>query len=115
MASANLNKLIDMAAPYWAAEAEVIATYFASPQRTRESDRPDEQEKGSDGDEDRADAAPLEPQLPDERGEIRRQREEEQATCGDHGRADDPRGAAGAAAAGARTSYAPWCPESAGS
>lgn len=39
MASANLNKLIDMAAPFWAAEAEVIATYFASPTRTRESDR----------------------------------------------------------------------------
>lgn len=38
-ASAHLNKLINVAAPFWAAEAEVISTYFASTKRTRESDR----------------------------------------------------------------------------
>ncbi len=38
-ASAHLSKLINIAAPYWAAEAEVVATYFASSQRTRETDR----------------------------------------------------------------------------
>ncbi len=38
-ASSHLNNLINTAAPYWAAEAEVITTYFASPKRTRETDR----------------------------------------------------------------------------
>jgi hypothetical protein len=37
-ASAHLSKLINVAAPYWAAEAEVVATYFQSPKRTLESD-----------------------------------------------------------------------------
>ncbi|MSQ72814.1 MAG: hypothetical protein EXR27_16205 [Betaproteobacteria bacterium] len=37
-ASAHLNRLIDMAAPFWAAEAEVVGSYFASPKRTRETD-----------------------------------------------------------------------------
>ena len=38
-ASRELTRLIDSAAPYWAGEAEVFATYFRSKERTRESDR----------------------------------------------------------------------------
>jgi hypothetical protein len=38
-ASQGLKRLIDRASPLWAGEAEVVATYFASPMRTRESDR----------------------------------------------------------------------------
>ncbi len=34
----RLQRLIDLAAPYWAGEAEVVRTYFASPKRTRETD-----------------------------------------------------------------------------
>jgi hypothetical protein len=37
-ASANLKRLIDALAPYWAGEAEIVGTYFRSPNRTRESD-----------------------------------------------------------------------------
>ncbi len=37
--SAQLKQLIDTAAPYWAGEAEVFATYWDSPRRTRETDR----------------------------------------------------------------------------
>jgi hypothetical protein len=37
--SAQLKRLIEAAAPYWAGEAEVFHTYWTSPQRTRESDR----------------------------------------------------------------------------
>ena len=37
--SANLNRLIDAAAPYWAGEAEVFRTYWESSARSRESDR----------------------------------------------------------------------------
>ena len=38
-ASANLRRLIDAAAPYWAGEAEVVRTYWTWSQRTRETDR----------------------------------------------------------------------------
>jgi hypothetical protein len=34
----NLKRLVDLAAPYWAGEAEVVWTYFQSPKRTRETD-----------------------------------------------------------------------------
>jgi hypothetical protein len=34
----NLKSLVDLAAPYWAGEAEVVWTYFQSPKRTTESD-----------------------------------------------------------------------------
>jgi len=34
----NLRRVIAAAAPLWAGEAEVVRTYFASPQRSRESD-----------------------------------------------------------------------------
>ncbi len=34
----NLKRLVDLAAPYWAGEAEVVWTYFQSPQRTKETD-----------------------------------------------------------------------------
>jgi len=34
----NLKRLVDLSAPYWAGEAEVVWTYFNSPRRTRESD-----------------------------------------------------------------------------
>src|SRR5260221_11158601 len=37
--SANLKRLIDTAAPYWAGEAEVFRTYWDWSQRTRETDR----------------------------------------------------------------------------
>lgn len=37
--SANLKRLIDAAAPYWAGEAEVFRTYWTWEKRTRESDR----------------------------------------------------------------------------
>ena len=37
--SANLRKLIDAAAPYWAGEAEVFRAYWDWPARSRESDR----------------------------------------------------------------------------
>jgi hypothetical protein len=33
----NLKRLVDLAAPYWAGEAEVVWTYFQSPNRTRET------------------------------------------------------------------------------
>jgi len=39
MASAALKRLIDVAAPYWAGEAEVFQTYWTWDQRTRETDR----------------------------------------------------------------------------
>jgi hypothetical protein len=34
----NLARLIDLAAPYWAGEAEVVRTYWAAPIRNRETD-----------------------------------------------------------------------------
>lgn len=34
----NLKRLVDLAAPYWAGEAEVGWTYFHSPQRTKDTD-----------------------------------------------------------------------------
>ncbi len=37
--SANLRKLIDAAAPYWAGEAEVFRTYWDCKARSRETDR----------------------------------------------------------------------------
>lgn len=37
--TANLNRLIDLAAPYWAGEAEVFRTYWDWPGRTRATDR----------------------------------------------------------------------------
>src|SRR5215470_10336071 len=37
--SANLRRLIDTAAPYWAGEAEVVRTYWTWKGRTRETDR----------------------------------------------------------------------------
>lgn len=37
-ASAELKRLIDTVAPYWAGEAEVIRAYFVSPKRTRATD-----------------------------------------------------------------------------
>jgi hypothetical protein len=39
MVSAQLRHLIDAAAPYWAAEAEVFRTYWDWERRTRETDR----------------------------------------------------------------------------
>lgn len=36
--NANLRRLVDLAAPYWAGEAEVVWTYFQSPRRTKETD-----------------------------------------------------------------------------
>jgi len=39
MLSANLKKLIDAAAPYWAGEAGVFRAYWSSERRTRETDR----------------------------------------------------------------------------
>lgn len=38
-ASANLRKLIDSNAPYWAGEAEVFRTYWTWDKRTRETDK----------------------------------------------------------------------------
>lgn len=38
-ASSQLNRLIDVAAPYWAGEAEVFTTYWRWDKRTRETDR----------------------------------------------------------------------------
>ena len=38
-ASAQLSRLIDAAAPYWAGEAEVFTTYWAWDKRSRETDR----------------------------------------------------------------------------
>jgi len=35
---ARLQRLIDLAAPYWAGEAEVVRTYWTSPKRRRETD-----------------------------------------------------------------------------
>ncbi|MDE1904364.1 MAG: hypothetical protein KGI46_10945, partial [Alphaproteobacteria bacterium] len=35
---ARLQRLINLAAPYWAGEAEVVRTYWSSPQRTRSTD-----------------------------------------------------------------------------
>ena len=37
--SAQLKRLIDSAAPYWAGEAEVFTTYWDWPKRTRQTDR----------------------------------------------------------------------------
>ncbi|MBV8534447.1 MAG: hypothetical protein JO128_02570, partial [Alphaproteobacteria bacterium] len=37
-ASSRVQHLISAAAPYWAGEAEVVRTYFASPKRTRDTD-----------------------------------------------------------------------------
>lgn len=37
--SANLKRLIEAAAPYWAGEAEVVRTYWTWKDRTRETDR----------------------------------------------------------------------------
>ena len=34
----NLKRLVDLAAPYWAGEAEVVWTYFQDPRRTKDSD-----------------------------------------------------------------------------
>jgi hypothetical protein len=34
----NLRRLVNLAAPYWAGEAEVVWTYFQSPQRSKETD-----------------------------------------------------------------------------
>ncbi len=34
----NLKRLVDLAAPYWAGEAEVVWTYFHSPQRSKDTD-----------------------------------------------------------------------------
>lgn len=39
MVSAKLKQLIDVAAPFWAGEAEVFRTYWDLPARTRETDR----------------------------------------------------------------------------
>ena len=36
--SADLTKLIDLSAPLWAGEAEVVRTYWDSPVRSRETD-----------------------------------------------------------------------------
>lgn len=36
--NSSLDRLIAIAAPYWAGEAEVVRTYWTSPMRTRESD-----------------------------------------------------------------------------
>ena len=37
--SANLRRLIDVAAPYWAGEAEIFRTYWEWSGRSRETDR----------------------------------------------------------------------------
>ncbi len=37
--SSNLRKLIDVNAPLWAGEAEIVRTYWTSPVRTRETDK----------------------------------------------------------------------------
>lgn len=37
--NADLTRLIDTAAPFWAGEAEVFRSYWESPERTRETDR----------------------------------------------------------------------------
>jgi hypothetical protein len=36
--NSNLKRLVDLAAPYWAGEAEVVWSYFQSPRRTKETD-----------------------------------------------------------------------------
>ena len=36
--SENMKRLVDLSAPLWAGEAEVVWAYFQSPRRTRESD-----------------------------------------------------------------------------
>ena len=36
--SANLNRLIEVSEPLWAGEAEVVRTYWGSPNRTIETD-----------------------------------------------------------------------------
>jgi hypothetical protein len=38
MTAANIRRLIDVASPLWAGEAEVISTYWSSPKRTRDTD-----------------------------------------------------------------------------
>src|SRR5260370_41517497 len=38
MTAANIRRLIGVAAPLWAGEAEVVGTYWSSPKRTRETD-----------------------------------------------------------------------------
>ncbi|MDE2165567.1 MAG: hypothetical protein KGJ66_04425 [Alphaproteobacteria bacterium] len=35
---ADLHRLIDLAAPFWAGETEVVRTYWTSPKRTRATD-----------------------------------------------------------------------------
>jgi hypothetical protein len=34
----NLKRLVDLSAPLWAGEAEVVWSYFQSPERSKESD-----------------------------------------------------------------------------
>jgi hypothetical protein len=38
MTAANIRRLIGVAAPLWAGEAEVVSTYWSSPRRTRDTD-----------------------------------------------------------------------------
>ena len=38
MTAANIHRLIGVAAPLWAGEAEVVRSYWSSPKRTRDSD-----------------------------------------------------------------------------
>jgi len=38
MPLAHIEHLVSVAAPYWAGEAEIVRTYWTSPQRTRETD-----------------------------------------------------------------------------
>ena len=38
MSTANIRRLIGVAAPLWAGEAEVVSTYWSSPKRTRDTD-----------------------------------------------------------------------------
>jgi hypothetical protein len=38
MTAANIRRLIGVAAPLWAGEAEVVSTYWSSPKRTRDTD-----------------------------------------------------------------------------
>jgi hypothetical protein len=38
MTTADIRRLIGVAAPLWAGEAEVVSTYWSSPKRTRETD-----------------------------------------------------------------------------
>ena len=38
MTTANIQRLVAVAAPLWAGEAEVVRTYWSSPKRTRETD-----------------------------------------------------------------------------